>query len=194
MKNFEDDIKIAITKLKQLHKKNSVSAKKMTLIELDHLQLHHKDLRKDDPLTLYNKAQIILEAIQEHLDETPIENQERGLEEYSFYLQEVIHQYHKYENHILHKDRYAASILLDAIQICTVPNHARNEAIAKSLKEKTEILCEIGSNQVLHQLMTTFKNYAKEDEFFFIMQMHHFRKMLKKKGRRIKKPTKVSQH
>ncbi len=194
MKNFENDIKIAIGKLKQLHKKNTISAKKMTLIEIDHLKINHKDLKKDDPLTLYNKAQIILEAISEHLHDTPVQDQERGLEEYSFYLQDIVNQYHKYENHILHKDRYAASVLIDAIQLCALPNQARTEELAAALRAKTEILCEIGSNQILHQLLTAFKQHTKEDEFFFIMQIHFLRKTLKQKGKKIKKPQKVTTH
>lgn len=145
MSQFKDTILKILFEYKYALRKQRTSQEWEAKIKS--LGIQGKELETLDALALYERAKLLLSDLENELgkgsDETAFWY--CGLYEFQQYLQRTLMEYTVFDGNVIHKNQYAASSLLQAIQLVNLPSNNISDRNHQTLDTCLQIVAKFGT-------------------------------------------------
>lgn len=147
--------------------------------KVQELGLKRKNLRFDDEVALYHKANRVVEDIMRWTDNSNnTASWYSGVDEFCQYLRNLLAEYQVENNKIVHTSQQASRAIVEAIQLLKLPNARFNSTVANKLDQCGQVIARFGTREQQEIFAKALKNSQHSDINFFSPLLHNFEKYI----------------
>lgn len=141
------------------------------IIKMDDLGLRRRQLRSDNEISLYYKAQRVVAELDQRMGDSAVSCWYSGIDEFHQHIKQQLSEYRIEQDKVVHTAQQASRALVEALQLINLPDAKRNQVIAKKLDQCGQIIAKYGSLEQQTMFGKTLRNFQQQDvNFFFPLQ------------------------
>ena len=149
--------------------------------KINDIGLKRQALKKDDDVVLYQKAQKVIEDTEQYVNgNTNSPSWYSGIDEFHQHLKSILADYSIDNGMVVHSSQRASRIIVDAIQLMSLPNYKLNDEISEKLIECGKLIARYGSKEQKKMYSKALKKHVRRHTNFFLPLASHYEDCLSK--------------
>lgn len=142
--------------------------------KIEALELRRKNLREDNEVALYYKAQRVLDDMTQRLSNSPVSYWYSGLDEFHQHFKSILSEYQIEDKKIVHAGQQASRAMVLALQLIKTPDGQRSHQVAQQLDQCGHIIAKYGSLEQQTMFSKALRNFQQQDVNFFLPLLQKF--------------------